>query len=217
MILTRHCSNFDEDLIYFFYGRPAYRDVFDPIIDDSYNPICLLFKPDCFSSIKRAYPFDSGAYLKGLYKQHINEELNVSDFELKISINELSRIVTAFFGNNMNYYFGNFNKNIQFEYDDFEAKAFYSILSGSGKTVFDDRGYTIEVQIDENVSLASNIIAVILPYSALQNRTISNLIIKEWQATPLTYETYRGIRPAEYNGIFRDLIKDFLKIKGDLF
>lgn len=208
------CPHFKESLLYFFYGRPAYRKISTPLADDSYNPICLILKQQSLKNMRRAFPFDSGAFFDGCFDQHINKSMCIDDFLLSCSIAELSKIVTAFFGNNYNYYLGQYVKDKKFTYNDFEAKALYSILIETGKTVHDDRGYTIEVQTQLRMNLEKNIDAIVLPYSAFQNAVIQNTILNKWKAVPLLYDTYRGSRSEEYSGVIRDRIRLYLENSG---
>jgi len=66
----RACPVFKgEPLLYFFYGRPSYRA--NPKEEatglDHYLPVCLLFRAQNVTPIKRIFPFDSGGFDAQLY------------------------------------------------------------------------------------------------------------------------------------------------------
>lgn len=71
---TKNCSVFKKDLLYLFYGRPAFKvSQGSPINNDStVKPVCFLIKADAIKSFECIYPFDSGAYMGGYYKDCIN-------------------------------------------------------------------------------------------------------------------------------------------------
>jgi hypothetical protein len=65
------CKVFGEPLLYFFYGRPAYRDASQtsPTRDVGFYPICFVFRPGTIAKgAKRLYPFDSGASQSGFVR-----------------------------------------------------------------------------------------------------------------------------------------------------
>src|SRR5215218_641104 len=76
------CSVFNEDLLYFFYGRPAYRAVKDgnAVSSNSLYPICIVVRPDAPLSPVRIAPFDTGAFAKGMYSGFMNPRMNRADF-----------------------------------------------------------------------------------------------------------------------------------------
>src|ERR1051326_8278933 len=63
-IKPHDCPIFDgEALTYFFYGRPSFRPNAqeNPSGLGHYFPVVLLFRPEKIPTIKRIFPFDSGA------------------------------------------------------------------------------------------------------------------------------------------------------------
>ncbi|SEK00155.1 hypothetical protein SAMN05518849_1256 [Sphingobium sp. AP50] len=72
-----------EPLIYFFYGRPAYRASAQIQSNglDAYAPICIIMKPDA-ADPRRIFPFDSGAFHHHLLADFTHHRMMKEDFEL---------------------------------------------------------------------------------------------------------------------------------------
>jgi hypothetical protein len=89
-IQTSPCKVFDENLTYFFYGRPSYRDrsATKPVRDIGVYPVCFVFKPGAISvTPRRLYPFDSGAFGMGLYNPAIPASQALLMYELANRLN----------------------------------------------------------------------------------------------------------------------------------
>src|SRR5882724_1730932 len=68
------CNIFHEHLIYFFYGRPAYRYALgiDPGGGVELCPVCFVFKPHTIGNMaKRIFACDSGGIEGGFFKPHL--------------------------------------------------------------------------------------------------------------------------------------------------
>jgi hypothetical protein len=67
-IAVNRCKVLDEDLLYFFYGRPAFRRAEEEQLRlTSKAPVVIVLKADLVASGLRMFPFDSGAFMKGRY------------------------------------------------------------------------------------------------------------------------------------------------------
>src|SRR5690349_7050598 len=100
------CKVFKEDLLYFFYGRPAYRDcsLTTPSRDVGFCPICFLFKPGTIiNKAKRLYPFDTGASQHGLYEPAIARTSALAAFQVLPTTNSAKGIVSGFFETTEHY------------------------------------------------------------------------------------------------------------------
>jgi hypothetical protein len=69
MLQTDHCSIFKEPLLYFFYGRPAYRDSSQttPTRDVGFYPICFVFGPPRYVQKPKGYIHSTPAHLSTGY------------------------------------------------------------------------------------------------------------------------------------------------------
>jgi len=210
------CPVFGEDLLYFFYGRPGYRVAagVGSRSDITCCPVCFVLKPDIKVPVKRVYPFDTGAFDGGMFNGFNHKLMGLENFLLGDSPDLPQKVVEYFFGSNRSYYLGALKTGLQFDFEEMEIQAYYDLVSITGETQHDDRRYTIEVQLGDSLEIKNNIIAVILPNAALQSAQIAGTILREWKALPITYNTYQGARPAEYNSVIREQLLDFLGKRG---
>jgi hypothetical protein len=212
------CPVFGEELLYFFYGRPGYRVAakVGSRSDMSRCPVCFVFKPDIAIPAKRVYPFDTGAFDDGMFNGFRHPGMGLESFLLGSSLDLPQKVVEYFFGSNRSYYFGALKSDLTFDFDEMEIQAYYDLIRLTGETEYDDRRYTIEVQLENSLQVEGNVIAVVLPNAALQSANISGTILSKWRALPITYNTYQGTRPAEYNAVVREQLLEFLSKRGYL-
>jgi len=81
-ITATRCPVFNEDLLYLFYRKPGYRVASSSgaRTDLVYCPICFILKSSALKSVKRIFPFDSGAFQNGMYGPCIPKEANLDNF-----------------------------------------------------------------------------------------------------------------------------------------
>lgn len=77
------CRIFGSDLVYLFYGRPAYRSAAELESNgiDAYWPVCFVMEPGAAAAM-RIYPFDSGAFHHGRFSRLTHLKMIKEDFEL---------------------------------------------------------------------------------------------------------------------------------------
>jgi hypothetical protein len=62
-IRPEFCDHFQQNIVYLFYGRPAYRSENAEFTDLSFSwPIVFVFDPEKIKDIKAVFPFDTGAF-----------------------------------------------------------------------------------------------------------------------------------------------------------
>lgn len=213
-ITSKKCPVFNENLLYYFYGKPSYRVATKSgaRTDITYCPICFVLKPQCVSDFKRIYPFDSGAFHNGLYKAHLPKEFDLMTFHLGNDPEMPKRVVDLFFGSNRAYFFGDATRMNQLGPMDFEVQSYYQLITSSGETGYDDRRSSIELQSELNLTLSErSVCAIILPKKSLDDTDVFNAVIRRWKAIPITYNTFNGTKPSEYHGVIRELLSSFLE------
>jgi hypothetical protein len=203
IIHKSHDDNFDEDLLYLYYGRPAYRvnDEEKAANNPGNLPFCLIIRPDSVGDLKRIYPFDTGAFNKGAFNEYINDDLkNRNSFYLGNSLDIPPMVVNTFFGGNKEYYMGDFKRNLTVDFYDLEVQAYYDIIQDTGASVYDDRRYTIEIQTDHDLAINQglDIIAVVLPSKGADNPQYQKVIIDVWKALIIPYPLFRWIPPKDF-------------------
>jgi hypothetical protein len=160
----RHCDVFNEDLLYFFYGRPAFRrSEQDQIGQSARAPVVVIFAPDLIHEGRRIFPFDSGAF-GDRYKNWVHRDMTLQDFELSCDEGVPQRHVTAFFKNNSNYLKLTMTPPPKPYIGEYEVESLIAIFQDPSAANADDRRLAMELQVDKPLPLdGSTILALILP------------------------------------------------------
>ncbi|WP_141400360.1 hypothetical protein [Magnetospirillum sp. 15-1] len=207
------CPVFNENLVYAFYGRPAYRVNFsntDAYTSVSYAPICFIFKPET-ASAKRVFPFDSGGF--SLYRASLHHIDKVDDFLLSDQ-SCAQRLVGMFYGTNLSYYDIRPLSWLTFGALEVDVQNYYNLITGAAHGG-DDRNSAIEFQFDAPLSLSGNLLAVIIPHQLAQDAAVAGILSK-LNALPIPYKLPGRYRPVEFLMQFRGLVEDFYRRSGYL-
>jgi len=213
------CTVFKEPLLYFFYGRPAYRvpGQVTPTRDVSLYPICFVFRPGTVcKKAKRLYPFDTGASQHGLYEPAIKRTDALAVYPVAALIESARRISKCFFDTDEKYLSNDPIAGLVFPPTENAANSYYQLINGGGDPDCDDRCSAIEIQIGEDIDLRGDIIAVALPTCFLEDAALLDAVVNQWRAVPLTYDADKGMRPLEFHGTIRHLIRQYYRVKGCL-
>lgn len=222
----QRCTIFKtEDLIYLFYGRPAYR-VGAGVESTSFNmyyPVCFLLDSMYLKNATRVFPFDSGAFSNNLFQNYLHKKMTIDNF--RVDPNPMSpggtpipetpaRIVSSFYGTNKKYYYGIAKDSIDLTPLDFEAEVFFELIRTKHKTSHDDRGFSIEIQINHPIPLShENVKAVVLPNSFFENDSVKDVILNKWQAVPLNYDTFHS-NPSVFTMVVLKKVDDYFKMEN---
>lgn len=215
------CDVFHEHLLYFFYGRPAYRHALgnEPTGNLDLCPICFVFKPHTISGkAKRVFACDSGAVHKSYFEDHLFPP-DRDEMELDTTIDSARKLVPLIFGDNGRYYIGEAKSTCP---DAFEvgtpAARFHALLTDTKPCVGggDDRRSAIEVQMDSPVKLEHQLLYVILPMDKLNEPGIRTVILEHWQTDPIGYKVTKFRQPHEYRTLIGALLEERYKQGGRL-
>ncbi|MES2497545.1 MAG: hypothetical protein V4618_15640 [Pseudomonadota bacterium] len=192
------CPVYGEELLYLFYGRPAYRS--NPSATagriEELWPVGLVFDPSVLHAAIRVVPFDSGGFAR--YHDLLGPHLDRNAFELDTGADLPGRIVAAFFETNGNYYF---QRPAVAERDlpisRLEARGYARLIADPSLRDDDDRCATIEVQFDREVRLADALQAIVAPTVMLEDPAILDALAACPNAVLLPYEVFGRSRPIE--------------------
>jgi len=129
------CPVFGEDLLYFFYGRPAYRPSgAEPAVTlRAFFPVCFVLHPDPVRSPKRMYSFDSGAMNGGIFDTFLHHAMSLGDFALRADADTPGRVVSAFFGSNECYLRGRVQDGLAFPALELQAECYFELARAKEK------------------------------------------------------------------------------------
>lgn len=213
-----HCDVFDEQLLYFFVGRPAYQWLkSDGTPRDWELPTCFIFDEIPALTPKRIYPFDSGAHHQKRYPSYV-QDIGREKFECA-SPAAPRRLISAFYGSFSNYVSGrpksaaDFSDEFSLSPLDAEVLAIQALAEDQSTSTTDDRRFSIELQSSGAVSFSEvSPSAVILPTVYLRDDTVIDAL-NLWGSEVLNYDTY-GLSMASYFGQVFLKFTDYLKTKS---
>lgn len=209
---TEHCKVFNENLLYFFYGKPSYpvgEKNADNRTDDLCCPVCFVVDPKKIS-IYRIFPFDSGAFKEKRYVHFLHKGMKIEDFELENNIESILSYVSVIFDNNSNYVTGISCKH---ESDYIEIDSFLNLLNAKGAFDIDERANTIEIISNRSVKVNDVVECIILPKSLMKRTEIYEFIVNN-NIRYKTYNVRRLTSPVRYNEIVFELVMEYLEENG---
>jgi hypothetical protein len=220
----QHCDVFNEELTYLFYGRPAYRakDGNNARLEFEW-PIIFLLDPEKISPIKRVFPFDSGAFKLGYYRDFFHVQSKISDFVLEPTIDSVRKIVGAFYVSHAEYYSGSTRKNVELPLRQFEMQGVYELsripgVQGGhpGKPTRDERSSAIEVQVADPINLKEALIAIILPEPYIGDPVTQDALAR-WGVTEIhAYTTLHNMGGEAWVGQVYEKTRELFKRLGYL-
>lgn len=210
----RPCKVYGADLLYLFYGRPAFKPTagsVSNIID--YAPICLVLDPILLESTIRVLPFDSGGFER--YANLIGRNLQMSSFELGSGSSMPRRLVGAYYKSNRNYYDQVPTlREMDIPVTRLTARAYARLIADPSLRDDDDRCATIELQYSTSISLQSALRAIIAPAAVLADSEVKEALNACPNAIPLSYKTYGRFSPLSFSNSIYERVDTFLESEG---
>jgi hypothetical protein len=163
MRAAKPCPHFGKDLVYLFYGRPAYRDNADePTRTDPRAPVVILLKPAVEKLVSAIYPFDSGAFHTGRYKTWLAPHMPIDRFSLQADPARARRYVKAFFGTNTAYW--RMKPTIPAGNHSFRpvVQILCDLLADTSVISADDRRLVVEMSLDKPIPFTSEFVHTII-------------------------------------------------------
>jgi len=204
-----------ERLIYYFYGRPAYKPLNrnESVSIGAFNLAGLVFDASTMPPPHRIMPFDSGALEAGLYNHAVHTSLKREHFELNPELSSAQKIVSKFFGSNKNYYLGRAAAPLAHPQTELEAHAYQALIGSRNATKADDRRATIEFQFDIDVDITSiRPMCVILPGDVIDAQ-IEEFVTITLGADLIEFVSYHDRADADAYAI-REAARKYLDAKG---
>lgn len=210
-----HCTVFGTDLVYMFYGRPAYRAAQQEESNgiDAYWPVCFVLNAAAVVPF-RLFPFDSGAFHRGMYADHMYHRMIKEDFEIKADGSSPQRLVNLFWRDERSYYDAQAKgglKDIGAGTLDFEVKAYRELIASTGRARYDERASSVEAQMDRPIKLNGNTVAVVLPSELASPAVIRQ--VDGLGALALPFSTVQRHGPHNMVGQIYDVVRDLLSGK----
>lgn len=169
------CKVLGDIALYFSYGRPAFRPHggAPPTALSSYAPVCFIINSGAIK-VKKAYPFDSGAFYRKMFSRATHSKMTLKNFELAADLARPQQVVAKFFGSNTAYFDNDTRKDVAGPALLFEVESFIALLGDKQSEEYDERISSIEVITDTSVLLGGNVIAMAFPGQFSDDPTFKN-------------------------------------------
>ena len=157
------CDVYHESLLYFNYGRNAYRPPTDNRPNSLKNkaPICIIADLRKLPEPIRVAAVDTGGM--PYYSNLDNFRFSADDFMIPSTRDAPARAVTAFFGSNQNYLHAKARRLPEAEVA-IEVLALHKLISSGVVSAADDRSSAIELQYRDGIPNEDGvIIGVVAP------------------------------------------------------
>ena len=213
-IERNHCSVYGEDLLYLFYGRPAYKPVEVEEAGDMPEllPVCFVLDPSLLASAVRVVPFDSGGFAR--YRRHLGPQQRREHFEITredAAAKAPARVVSAFYRTNRRYFDQRPHRGVdEFPASRPAARAYARLIADRSLDDDDDRRGTIEVQLDRDVPLAEALRAIVAPPLMFEDPVVAAALEACPKVALVSYPTYGRHRPQDYSLLVYDRVDTFL-------
>lgn len=224
---TRECNFLKKELIYFFFGRPAYRlrGGSEKSKQITRAPFIFLVNPEKVDPA-HVYPFDTGAALSGLYTGE-DPTLTLQDYELEPTIDAAQKHLNWAFESVRDYLNGRLRSDLTSDTEDFDsatlgyaeiAQQATKLLNSPDK--YDDRAAAIEIAIAQNIDLTNFVDTVIVPKQYIEGRNhgiINTNILDKLQSQnidiiPYDWQPYKD--PEDFRAEIDILIEEHYEDKG---
>jgi hypothetical protein len=189
------CPVFKEKLLYFFYGRPAYRSIAAVNIGcAAREPVVIVFAQSLATQGIRIYPFDSGAYADNRYDKWMHKKMPLESFELPANSLAPERHVAAFFTSNNAYMNVIAKMPDPLPAGELEVDCLGRFLIDVVDMPADDRRCAVELQVRDVVPFNESVVlAIIIPTSLadapflkdFQARTASKIELITYPSNPM--------------------------------
>jgi hypothetical protein len=206
---TSPCRVYEEDLLYLFYGRPAYKLPNDGRATGmvEFAPVCLVLDPKLLGATVRVLPFDSGGFQR--YAPLAGADLGRTDFELVGGPDVPRRIVAGFFGTNRNYFDQRaVVTSAQISIIHEAARVVARLLTDESLRNDDDRCGTIELQYPSAIPLAGALHAIVAPAVVLDDVELQGMLADYPDVALLPYPVFGRFRPPELANSIYERVND---------
>jgi len=210
----QQCNVFEEPLVYFFYGKPAYKiNGGDNISDPSMDPVCWGINPTGINNISGIYPFDSGAFKADRYSGLIANHFKLEDFKFDNSLEFIQRFISYFYENNENYFHSQPSvTDTAIPPMAYEILALLRLLKIPDKKC-DDRAYTIEVHTRDAIDISTGDIKILgIPSTLMNDQSVANFIFEN-DINFFTYDPHR-FAPSAISALFYQKTRELYISEG---
>ena len=224
-IETQTCRRFEENLVYFFALRPAYRlsgsDKKQSII--YFFPVVMLVDTEVMGVPFHVYPFDTGGALDGAFDEEGSEDVFLEDYELESTLQAASDHIHWAFDTRADYFDGKLKEGLvdDLPHWDVVPRTFANIagLASVGSNRPDRRASAVELAFDGHVPM-DRVALMILPKQFLEDPRGNNTEVMEGlEAANVEWRVYEwqpNRTPGDFYTEINAMVREYLDERGTL-
>jgi len=205
--LSESCEFFGRALTYLNYGRPAYPFGDDRVMKSAlFGPVIFVFHAIVEAHGVSLFPFDTGAFHKGLYGGWIPREYPLDSYEMKPGEDVVRRLIRRVYGSNEAYWVGQADGAGTFEGP--MAVALMDMYGDPSVEPADDRRYAIELAVAAQLPINREYVrAVVVPDSLAADKFVLDL--KHNKNIPVfVYRTYPRKKIIEHRVFIEEKVRE---------
>lgn len=210
-LIPTRCEVMNMNLVYLFYGRSSYSKESEGQIEleDILLAVSMGIETNDLreKEIHKIYPFDSGAFKKGMYEKHINKAESLDQYS--IPNGDVNLYIKEFFGNEKNYLDGLLNKMNNNTNDEHVLKL-RSLISDYRDPSFDTRARTIEILYKDKIPL-TNIKILVIHERHENNDAVKKILKLNDKVKILKYDTEEVGNEKDIYVLIRNKVKKCMK------
>ena len=218
IIERRRCTVLENELIYFFLARPAYRFGKGDEKNDQLNffPFAIILSPSALPSPYHVYPFDTGAFMAGFYDEVCDPSIYLDDYEIDPDFASATRHLEWAFGSVPEYFDARLKPALATSIPLWRAagQSWVRIagLSTVGRGRPDRRASAIELAFDQSIDLRQGHGRyLIFPEQLLEDpHGVNSEFLDMIRALDIDFETYAW-RPNETPDSYADTIAAIMR------
>lgn len=173
---VRRCKVFEKDLIYAFLARPAYRFRDGDTKSHQINrfPFVFVLSPARLPAPYHVYPFDTGAFMGGVYGNAADPTVFLEDYALEPTVDAALLHVAWAFGTRAAYFEGKLKTDLANTLPTWRSvgRGWIDIacLAGTGSDRPDARASAVELAYGQTIDLRQGHVQLaILPQQLLED------------------------------------------------
>lgn len=201
---TRHCDVFDQELVYWFVLRPAYRGKNGdrPSHQLSHFPVAFVMRPEAVRHPRHVYPFDTGAGATGALANKADSHVYLEDYALEASHAGAMGQIGWAFGTVDAYFRGELRADIEdgIPFTESVTRGYIDVarMGREASNEHDKRASAIEMAATHDVQITDNLLLAILPKQYVEDGTDLVARLKKLRVTVDTYDWQPNRAPDEF-------------------
>jgi hypothetical protein len=177
-----------RELVFFYYGRSMYslnNSALKSVDDFHFLPIAICISNKKLNTLKyTSYPVDSGGFIKDGFSMKLPSSWKIEDLEIGQSQSDINKYIYSFYLGTENY-IKDMARDIS-DIDDPDTIELINFLNNKSSTQIDGRSRTIELAIEDDVTIDDGVIFFV--HNKMENQIFFKEYLKKLRDINIKYE-----------------------------